>query len=371
MAYRYDPIAHALAAPVHVEANFVGACVVLSLVPRRTTWRYGARSLPVVLLDLGHAVASLLAAATACNIPAHAVVGIPGERLAALAGLPWDAGAVRWPGCAPEYPLAVVHMLVHKPVDRLGITASCPQAEPGEHLFPLVDGALRELCTAADDRPDRANLAVDNRAETLLARRSAAWPLRGNVPDEALRSILAAARSISTPDPPATAGSAAASATTPPTFLVEQLPITASAVGVRERRQAATAHRRRAGERPSPSASPTGHLRRDHAISTLLIRPDEHRELAAALAPRSCGQPQATESAALLLVAGTPEPTPRQARHDLVHAGLAVHQAWLAATRLGLRARPVGCWIDAVLRLPERRRLLHALALGPAPMDRS
>jgi hypothetical protein len=116
---------------------------------------------------------------------------------------------------------------------------------------------------------------------------------------------------------------------------------------------------------------PAGHLAdaarralgpRQHAV--LLRRPGA-AGLIAAIAARACGQPQLADASALLVVTGDERPDPAIVLDQHVRAGMAVHEAWLAATAAGTPARPVGCWTDAVLDGPGgRARLLHALALG-------
>ncbi|WFG45424.1 hypothetical protein [Pseudonocardia alni] len=91
---------------------------------------------------------------------------------------------------------------------------------------------------------------------------------------------------------------------------------------------------------------------------------DAGHPLAAALTRRACGLPDLTGVGGLLVVTGDVDPGPDTvAQH--VRAGLAVHDAWLTATAAGLTARPVGCWVEAVLHGPGGRgRVHHALALG-------
>ncbi|MFP5021952.1 hypothetical protein [Pseudonocardia phyllosphaerae] len=270
---RYDPVGHALdGAPPDP-----GVPVVLTLDPARTVWRYGPRSLPVLLLDLGHAAAAVLAAS--------AVLARP--RVARLAGGP--AGPTiecrpesgRGPRMRPSAPGA----------DAPGGTGG-----PGSGV---VEGGLAACVTGGHDLGGAP--AVRPSAADLLRRRSAPWAeLTGPIPP--VDAVLAAAE-------------------------------------------------RRLG--PGQTAVVLG---RSHP-------------LLAALAGRACGQPATGSSAALLVVAGDVEPGPGTAV-QYVRAGLAAHDAWLVATAAGIPARPVGCWIDAVLRRADGgpgARVQHALALGSVP----
>ncbi|SDN30806.1 hypothetical protein [Allokutzneria albata] len=250
VAWTYDPVAHALAAPREGAGNGV----VLSLVPSRTTWRYGPRSLPVLLLDLGHA-------------------------LAGFAGAELVVGGVA-PTSPAEFPLAMagsVHVGHVPPLD-----ATTPE---------LIGDALVELAGLAPIPLPKTEPVA---AREVFARHSAPWPVAGRVPRDVADEVLAAA----------------------------------------------------------------------DGVEALLIEPADHPDLAAALAARSCGQPEVADSGALLLVLGEVDPTPEQALRTHVLAGMAVHRAWLRATAHGLRCRPLGCWIDLVVDLGHRRRLVHALAMG-------
>jgi hypothetical protein len=248
-ARRYDPIAHALAGPDPVPDG--PAAVRLCLVPARTVWRYGPRSLPVLLLDLGHAVAALLAAAAALGSAAQALLG-PGPAV------------------------------------------SAPRADP-----PLVEAAIDAL--AACSAPDRIGPPAPHPPEVLLARRSASWAaITSGAGDPRVEHLAGVARRALGPG--------------------------------------------------------------QHAV--LLPRSDA---LLTALARRACGQPALAGAGALLVVTGDEQPDAAAVLSQHVRAGVAVHEAWLAATAAEIPARPVGCWIDAVLDGPTgRARVLHALALGVA-----
>ncbi|KAA1019166.1 hypothetical protein FVA95_23110 [Pseudonocardia sp. EV170527-09] len=241
----HDPLAHALdggpATPDRAATDRAEpdghTDVVLDLVPERTVWRYGPRSLLVLLLDLGHAAAAVLAAAATLRRPrtAHLVPDGARSRVVLTTG----------PG----------------PDDAVGLGAS------------------------ADPHP----------AAVLRARRSAPFEnLRPPVADPGLDGVA----------------------------------------------------RTRLGAGQHAAVLGAGH------------------PLLAALTRRACGLPDLTGVGGLLVVTGDVDPGPDTvAQH--VRAGLAVHDAWLAAAAAGLAARPVGCWVEAVLRGPGGRgRVQHALALG-------
>ncbi|MBN9793699.1 hypothetical protein DMP17_34735 [Pseudonocardia sp. TMWB2A] len=254
----YDPLAHALdGGPARPGATGPGSRdrpgavapalpdpdhddhedVVLHLTPERTAWRYGPRSLPVLLLDLGHAAAAVLAAAATLRRPrtAHLVSDGDHSRVVLTTG-PGPDGAVPLGASAAPHPSAVL---------RARHSAPFASLQP-----PVADPGL--------DRVARARLGVGQHAALLDA----------------------------------------------------------------------------------------GH------------------PLAAALTRRACGLPDLTGVGGLLVVTGDVDPGPDTvAQH--VRSGLAVHDAWLAATAAGLTARPVGCWVEAVLHGPGGRgRVQHALALG-------
>lgn len=74
------------------------ALVLLSLVPQRTMAKYGSRSLPSLLLDLGHAAASIAAAASALGVTCR---------------LRLDLDAHLY---GPPYPMVAVHLSCADPV---------------------------------------------------------------------------------------------------------------------------------------------------------------------------------------------------------------------------------------------------------------
>ncbi|MGW1677335.1 hypothetical protein [Saccharopolyspora sp. NPDC002376] len=300
-AWRYDPVSHALVAPTPSALSTSDTRVVLSVNPLRTWWRYGPRSLPVLLLDLGHAVGALLASAAALGHPARATTGLGADVLAAWAGLPTQG----WPGCEPEFPLAVV---------EIGGPLTIPLATPAEHA-PSPEAVLDDVIAA------HGETAWIRLTQTLTELGTEASERQWNGPAPTVGDLLARATA---PWEHVTRGDVALSELTA----------------------------------LSASASPL-------AVGRVAAVRTSGSELVADLAPRSCGQAEIARSAALLLATGTVDPDPATAFDEHLGAGLALHAAWLTATALGLLVRPVGCWIDTVLRAPEGPvRLLHALAIG-------
>lgn len=266
--HAYDPVAHALATTGESPLPTGVPDIRLTLSPARTLWRYGPRSLPVLLLDLGHASGALLAAGAALGIPLHA-------RLE--------------PG--PDGPSVLV--------SHGSRTSQSPR--PGADPGPAVDPVLLALARWRGPAVELGRSGPPRAPSVLTGRRSASWTeLTADGP---------------APDPDAL------------------LAIARTRLGTGQRAEV---------------------LQRDTA-APLLGR----------LADRSCGQPDVARVAALIIVTGDVDAGPdTTAQH--VRAGLALHEAWLAATAAGIPVRPVGCWIETVLTGPNgRSRLVHALAVGP------
>ncbi|MFC3996571.1 hypothetical protein ACFOVU_11645 [Nocardiopsis sediminis] len=424
-AWRYDPVDHALAVPVDGGGGGApgsgggvpppgggGTTVVLSLVPQRTVWRYGKRSLPVLLLDLGHAIGALLAAAPVAGYAARAEIGRPARGLAAEAALPWRDGAVRWPGAAPEYPLAAVRLdpvrsrpafpdrsgaPVHH-ADPSGVPARAaypsgspvrpryehpggadapgsapipgaggagPGSEPALHAsladaVRVVEDALAELGEGAPEGVDFAAPAQAPPVAAVLERCSSPW-----------EEITAAAGASGRGGPPVERAPAPGSVPGGPRPPSADRPGPPSPPAPPEQERSPGAPPEQSRSSGSPSGGPVDPAdaarARIGADRVVAVRPAGVPGLGEALAPRSCGQPVVAEAAHLLLLLGAPEsePDPWRALAEHVGAGIAAHEAWLWATGQGRAVRPAGCWIDAVLAAGERRgRLIHSLAIG-------
>ncbi|MGK5501459.1 hypothetical protein ACSNOF_26620, partial [Streptomyces sp. URMC 125] len=93
--YAYDPLTHRVHArgPAPGDAP-AGAVAVLAVTPRRTAAHYGHRAVPLLLLDAGHAAASLVLAARATGadgrggeVDAAVAPDAAGPLLSAAAGL--------------------------------------------------------------------------------------------------------------------------------------------------------------------------------------------------------------------------------------------------------------------------------------------
>ncbi|MEG8275348.1 SagB/ThcOx family dehydrogenase [Streptomyces sp. AHA2] len=279
--YGYDPLRHRVHhLDRHPPDTPPGVTAALTVTAQRTASHYGHRAWPLLLLDTGHAAAALFLAARAL------AAGEPRVRMDGLT----------------ERPLATVH--VPPPRGR----------GPGR--------------AAPDDGRAAEQAQHPHTSAELLARRSAAPPLRGAPSPDALRAVLTAAARAGTGD---LHWSVAVGPPRP--GLVEPAP------GGTSLRQYATG-----------DARPT-------------------------LAAWAAGQAWIAHAGAVLLAHGCPADadTPHIRRAHL-RAGFAVHLAHITALRLGLTARPVGSWQQADLgaalgAAPGRDWIVHALALGTRPAD--
>lgn len=99
VTHRYDPARHALiSAPGTVPGDGPPRSVSLRVHPARLTSKYGARALPTLLADVGHAVAHLLAAAR--------LGGLPRPRIGVEVAAPEDA-----PDPAPDVTAALAALV--------------------------------------------------------------------------------------------------------------------------------------------------------------------------------------------------------------------------------------------------------------------
>ncbi|QMV24605.1 hypothetical protein GQS52_25740 [Streptomyces sp. SCUT-3] len=209
--YAYDPLGHRLAprGPAPGDAA-PGAVAVLTLSPGRTASHYGHRSWPLLLLDAGHTVAALVLAALALDLHAPVCLDADAALLAAAAGLPrsgrWDR---TWPGTAPEYPVAAVHLVPPGagplPGGPLASWAAlplgtAPRPGPAPHEEGRRAGLVLEALTTDGPpgtwwpaRPPRALSSAGALRAALRVRRSAPPPLEGVPGDEELAAVLEAA----------------------------------------------------------------------------------------------------------------------------------------------------------------------------------
>ncbi|RCV48444.1 hypothetical protein DEF24_26310 [Marinitenerispora sediminis] len=334
----------------------------LALNPARTVWRYGPRSLPVLLLDLGHAVGALLAAAAARGVTARAEIGPPGRTLAAEAGLPFSDGAVRWPRTAPEYPMAVVRLDLPPPPSGSapldspdGLASAAPDAPGG-----AVPGSPRSLDGTVPGPP----APPGGTASELLGGPAAPAPC----PEwSTTRSGRLPTAPVAGADLDMVAAALAALSSAPAAATIELPPVPPPSAGTLLTRHSAPWPHIGGGGAAVPAAVTEAAAALHGTERVLAVHPREVPDLAAALAERCCGQPQVSAADTLLLLLGSPDPAPQAALTEHVSAGLAAHAAWLTATATGHPVRPVGCWLDTVLHTPQgRRRVLHALAVGSA-----
>ncbi|MEU5976868.1 nitroreductase [Streptomyces sp. NPDC047315] len=332
--YAYDPRTHRLhpLGPPPRPAP-PGTFAILGVAPEATVAHYRHRAWPLTLLDAGHAVAALVAAgayAYSLDLAADGVPPAPAQR---------DGGVVR--ETAGAVPLAVVRLT------RTGILSSWPRRSAPDRAGTAPDAAddhhpdlaqarhALSLVAAAGSRngtwrtaPPRASRAV------ILRRRSAplATLATADRPDDtALGHVLAAARA-------AAAGG--------PRWYV--------AVG---------------GDRPGLLAARTKAAAGLRTVATGPVLPT--------LAAWAAGQGWLAGTGAVLLAVGCPTGAPpARVRRDHLLAGYGVGHAQLAATALGLSARPVGSWqcadLGAAVGGPTGDGwVLHALALGAPRRRRS
>ncbi|GAA2246890.1 hypothetical protein GCM10010232_37640 [Streptomyces amakusaensis] len=307
--YAYDPRRHRLhrlgPAPDPAPRN---AFLVLGARPERTVSHYGHRGWPLVLLDVGHAAAGVVAAWPGPE-PVEVALGTGpvGGMGFPLAGvrLAGSGGTGEWAGSGPpEPPAAGVPGDLAEAWRVLGELA---RAEDGGWSAP---GAGR-----ADPAP-------------LLRRRSAdpAGIGSGAPPPDpaALLRVLEAAE----------------------TACRDRGPRWCLAVG---------------GTRP-------GLLRSEHGAAVTLAT----GHVLPTLAAWAAGQGWIAGAGAVLLAYGCPsDAAPGRVRRDHLLAGYGVGHAQIEATALGLASRPVGSWQRADLGAalggePGREWILHGLALGSA-----
>ncbi|MFE3096176.1 hypothetical protein ACFXG1_20430 [Streptomyces sp. NPDC059248] len=318
--YAYEPDTHRLhpvgpltGPPPH------GAFAVLGVAPERTVAHYRHRAWPLTLLDTGHTVAALVAAGAYgyCLDPAPGTLPRPARTGPGSGGIP--LAAVR---LTPEGHLG----------DRAGAVAP-PSGERAPAPHPDIADARRILRLLASSGPPAGTWYTAHRraARDVIAARRSAPPdvlaAAGPPPDALARRVLAAARSA------APGG--------PDWWL---------AVG---------------GPRPALLTHDADGLRTE-ATGPVLDT----------LARWAAGQAWIARTGAVLLAVGCPTGAgPARIRSDHLRAGYGIGHAHLAATALGLPARPVGAWqradLGAALGGPAGQRwIVHGLAFGTAPGSR-
>ncbi|MGP4102628.1 hypothetical protein [Nonomuraea sp. KM90] len=312
----HDPVRHALLdrGPGPEEA---GAVVLLTLEPSRTIWKYGSRSLPSLLLDLGHAAGSLAAAAACLGLDCRICLEPDARTTADLTGAP--------------YGLAAVHMST--------------STKPPPHGAPADDRPL-VLSAPADDR------APDLAARALGARPTGFEPGRGGAghPDDGHRLVLQALDDLSGGD-----------------GRWEPSPMSRFVRDVLERRRST----------PPPFTGELGAADLRALLNGGLLIAATRHGLATAegpvgrgdarptLAAWATGQAFLADAAAILLYTADLA----DYRSAYTRAGLEVHRALLAAEELGLPARPIGSWGPADLgaalgRRPGTQVIVHGAAVG-------
>ncbi|MGW9246360.1 nitroreductase [Streptomyces badius] len=343
--YTYDPRTHrAHRRGPAADRVPPGALVVLTVAASRTVAHYGHRAWPLLLLDAGHAAASLaLAGATTAGVLVS--LDADGSLLSAAAGLPEAPDWQRtWPGTEPELPLAAVRLTPRggpcETEPPLGAWAALPRAsaptpQPGADTTPPRElAAARHLLHHIAEAPGRpggtwhpASRPGEVTDEALETRRSAPPDdLKRPPADEPLAQILATARSVRPGGPSWTV-----------------------AVG---------------GAEPALYAAAPGGPGLDvRAVGD--ARPT--------LAHWAAGQQWIATSGAVLLAHGCPANASRATvRGSHLVAGYAAGTAQAHAAALGLRSRPIGSWQQADLGAalgdtPGRDWIVHGLALGAPP----
>ncbi|QDY80712.1 nitroreductase [Streptomyces qinzhouensis] len=310
--YAYEPGAHRLHPLGPPSAPVArGAFAVLEVAPERTVAHYRHRAWPLTLLDAGHTVAALVAAgagAYCLDLAAGAVPRPPGRRTDGI-------------------PLAIVRLTADGE-----LSDGPPAVQDGHRAAPHPEiararGILRLLAAAGDRHGTWYTARRSAHPAVVRARRSAdpAALATGRPPSRGvLRRVLTAAR--------------AAAPGGPEWWL---------AVG---------------GDRPALLTGAGPGLRTE-AVGPVLDT----------LAVRAAGQGWIARTGAVLLAVGCPSDAgPNRIRRDHLLAGYGIGHAQLAATALGLPARPVGSWqgadLGADLGGPAGRRwIVHGLAFAAPP----
>ncbi|GIH75041.1 hypothetical protein Plo01_14700 [Planobispora longispora] len=159
----YDPLGDDLTGRGSGPAPAGGALIVLALVPERTERKYGSRSLPSLLLDLGHALGAVAAAAAVLGVGCRVLLETDGSTLERLTG-PVEGYplAAAWVGDGPPPALAEAGR-------RRGAARSWSHPDLAR-LGPGTRDAVWEA-------PETAHVET----ETITRRRSAFPPFTGEV----------------------------------------------------------------------------------------------------------------------------------------------------------------------------------------------
>ncbi|GLF95019.1 nitroreductase [Streptomyces yaizuensis] len=384
--YAYDPVGHRLhpagPAPATAPGDTAGGVfAVLRAAPGRTVAHYRHRGWPLTLLDTGHTVAALVAAGAPAYCLDLAARSLPEPR---------DGR----PGEDPTIPLAVVRLTADGDPGAW-VRAWDADGDPGAWIRA---SDARVSVTPWDRAPDarasvtswaRASVtprppASDTRAPATPRpcspdTRTAAPPPEPAHPDleQAYRvlRVLAdagtphgtwhtdhrrAPRAVVTARRSADPGTLAASGTPDDDMLLHVLGAARAGAPTGPRWYLATG-----GPRPALLTARAGRLRTEARGPVLPT-----------LAAWAAGQGWIARTGAVLLAAGCPSrASPARVRRDHLRAGYGVGHAHLAATALGLAARPVGSWqqadLGAALGGPAGEVwIVHGLAFGTrSPAD--
>ncbi|MFH8616041.1 nitroreductase [Streptomyces sp. NPDC017979] len=334
--YAYDPRTHRLhpIGPAPRPAP-PGAFAVVGVAPEATVAHYRHRAWPLTLLDAGHAVASLVAAGAPAYCLDLAADGLPAADPPRAVGagdvLAETAGAV---------PLAVVRLT------RTGILSAWPRR--------AAHGRAGAAHHPAD--PRHPDLAQARHALSLVAAAGSRHGTWRTVPSRAPLSVVLRRRSA-----PLTT---LAAATRPDDDALGQVLATARAAAAGGPRWYVAV----GGDRPGLLTARTRGAAGLRTVATGPVLPT--------LAAWAAGQGWLARTGAVLLAVGCPTGAPpARIRRDHLLAGYGVGHAQLAATALGLSARPVGSWqcadLGAAIGGPAGDGwVLHALAVGAPPPRR-
>ncbi|RII12422.1 hypothetical protein DSC45_26515 [Streptomyces sp. YIM 130001] len=332
--YAYDPLTHRVRrrGPAPQDAP-EGCLAVLTVAARRTVSHYAHRAFPLLLLDVGHALAALTAggAGSFCT-------DADGALLSAAAGLPnsaqWEA---IWGGSEPLHPLAAVVLdpVADAPSSALRRWAAQPLADAPLPADPLpVPSVLRRTWQALVAVADAGGAA-------------ATWSApAGPVPER----VIGARRSA---EPPVGG--------TPARADLARVLVRAAAAAPELEWCVALGGDEVVGLRPGAEAAADGGP---------ALRPLAPGDVRPRLGEWAAGQGWLAGTGAVLLGLGSPpDADAARIRRDHLMAGYAVGLAQLTATELGSASRPLGSWQPSAAgaRLgaaPDAGPIVHGLALG-------
>jgi SagB-type dehydrogenase family enzyme len=185
------------------------ACLVLSAIYWRNTWKYGARAFRHFFWDAGTLLANLLATAVALDLPARVLLGfadaavnrllgLDGEREGSLALVPLGREAGAPPSSPPAPPLALATVPLSEaevdyPLVRAAYHASALDDGPAARRWVAAGGGGSPLPAAPAAGPAPDGPASRPLGETILRRGSTREFRRDSIEAPALAAVLDAA----------------------------------------------------------------------------------------------------------------------------------------------------------------------------------